>query len=104
MRPTAQPSALAGGFMMWGFWDGSKFGPSAPIYDDDWTVKPSGEVYRDLVFNEWWTEESGTTDNEGRYTTRAFFGDYTVTVTVGGDTYTENIAFEPGSLTIEIVL
>ena len=93
---------MAAGFVMWGFWDGNHFGESAPIYNTDWTEKPSGEVYRDLVFNEWWTEDSGTTDSDGQFTTRGFFGDYTVTITVDGEPLTETFSFPPGSSSVEI--
>jgi len=69
------------GFYMWGFWEGQHWRPSAAIYDKDWNLRPHGKAYRDLVFNQWWTDEKGTTGSDGTLTVRGFFGDYDVTVT-----------------------
>ena len=74
-------------FTMWGFWDGQHFLKNSPMYNLDWTLKPSGAVYKDLVFNQWWTKVSGKTDADGEYNFRAFYGDHDVTVTYKGKTY-----------------
>ncbi|MBN2714780.1 MAG: endo-1,4-beta-xylanase [Deltaproteobacteria bacterium] len=93
------------GMMMWGFWDGNHYGNSAPIYDDQWNEKPSGQVYRDLVFNQWHTSDTGLTTAEGMYTSRAFFGDYEITVTIGESATSRNISFAKESAgTIEITI
>lgn len=94
----------AGGFMMWGFWDGSHAGGPAPLYDRNWNEKPSCAVYRDLVYRQWWTDESGVTDTEGRYVTRGFLGDYQITVTGNGSTTTRDFALSPESGEIVISL
>lgn len=44
-------------FIMWGFWDGNHWHQNAPIFNLDWSIKPSGQAYIDKVFNEWWTNE-----------------------------------------------
>jgi hypothetical protein len=31
---------------------------------------------QDLVLNNWWTKAEGKADQTGKYSTRAFFGDY----------------------------
>ncbi len=67
------------GFTMWGFWDGAQWFEDAPIYYKDWSLKPSGKVYMDLVFKEWWTDVVGKTDANGEYKIRGFLGDYEVT-------------------------
>ncbi|GAB1543458.1 endo-1,4-beta-xylanase [Scytonema sp. NUACC21] len=67
------------GFMMWGFWDGKHWLYDAPIYNADWSLKLSGQVYLDLVFNQWWTNAQGKTDANGEYKIRGFLGDYEVT-------------------------
>ena len=74
-------------FGNWGFWDGKEFnGPDAGLlFDQDWNLKLTGQTYEDLVFNQWWTDVTGQT-NAGQYATRAFLGDYDVTVTAGGVT------------------
>ena len=65
---------------MWGFWAGSHWRPWAALWDKDWKITPQGEAYRDLVYNRWWTRASGKTDKSGVFKTRAFFGEYEITV------------------------
>lgn len=67
-------------FLSWGFWDGAHFRENAPFFRRDWSVKPSGQAFFDLVFNDWWTEEDVTTDADGRATVRGFKGDYSIEV------------------------
>ena len=76
------------GFLMWGFWDGSHWQDNAPLFRADWSEKPAYEVYTDLVFDEWWTDKSGTTDRNGHYETQVFQGDYEITVTSGDNSQT----------------
>jgi GH35 family endo-1,4-beta-xylanase len=73
-------------FIMWGFWDGNHWKDNAPIFRRDWSLKPSGQIYKDLVFGKWWTREKGASDAEGRFATRGFLGDYEITVTADGKT------------------
>ena len=73
----------ATGFLMWGFWDGNHWRDNAPLFREDWSEKPAYDVYTDLVFDEWWTDETGVTDANGYYGTRAFHGEYELTVSHG---------------------
>ena len=68
------------GITMWGFWDGKHWQNDAPLFNQDWTLKPAGEAYLDLVFHQWWTDETVATDAAGAAGVRGFLGDYTVTV------------------------
>jgi endo-1,4-beta-xylanase len=43
--------------------------------------KPAYNALMQLIHKEWWTHASGTTNEKGQFFTRAFFGDYQVTVT-----------------------
>lgn len=43
-------------------------------------------VYRDLVFNQWWSDVTGTTDAVGHFTSRVFQGHYDIHVTKGNKT------------------
>ena len=94
------------GFLMWGFWDGSNFAAYSPIYDSNWNLKNGGKVYQDLVYNKWWTRDAkAKTDAEGKATVKGFYGDYDVTVKVGGKVKTEMVAFHKGyDNIIEIVI
>ena len=85
------------GFYMWGFWDGSVFSGIAPIFNKDWSLKKSGIIYEDLVYNKWWTKnESDTTDKNGKASVRGFYGDYDITVSVDGKSKTFTVPFHKG--------
>lgn len=71
------------GIVMWGFWDGSHWKNNAPLYRKDWTLKPAGEVYRQLVLDQWRTHVAGKTNAQGAFVTRGFLGDYVIEVTRG---------------------
>ncbi|ESP87112.1 endo-1,4-beta-xylanase [Candidatus Halobonum tyrrellensis] len=49
------------GVVSWGFWEEDHWRPTGAYYDADWSLRANGEVYRNLVFDEWWTDASGTT-------------------------------------------
>ena len=68
------------GILMWGFWEGANWVPSSSLYKRDWTPTPAAEAYRNLIFKEWWTKESGVTARNGEFSTKAFYGKYKVTV------------------------
>lgn len=70
-------------FIMWGFWDGNHWKDNAPMFYQDWTLKPSGEVFIQKVFKDWWTSEQLTSDTDGSADVRVFKGDHLVTVRVG---------------------
>ncbi|WP_435101496.1 hypothetical protein [Halarchaeum sp. P4] len=78
--------------------------PTGAYYDEDWTLRPHGEVFMDLVFEQWWTEESVETGHDGRYATRAFKGDYTISAEKGalsGET-TGAINDETDTVTVQL--
>ena len=68
------------GILMWGFWEGANWIPASSLYKRDWTPTPAAGAYHDLVYREWWTNVSGTTDRKGRFSTPAFYGKYRITV------------------------
>ena len=75
-------------FISWGFQDGGSWLNNGPYYYDDEHIKPGGEQYIDLVYNKWWTRENGTTDENGEYRTRGYYGDYDITVSKAGKSKT----------------
>ena len=91
-------------FIMWGFWENRHWKPEAALFREDWSVKPNGQAYMDLVFDEWWTEEEAQTDADGACTVRGFLGDYEVTVTHGGNTATQELSLGRDGLTQTIKL
>ncbi len=86
------------GIYMWGHWSSatSKYHMNAPLYDTEWNLKKGGQAYQDLVYNKWWTNEEGTTNSDGEFGLRGFYGDYDVTVEANGQTKTVMVAFHKG--------
>ena len=85
------------GFLMWGFWDGQHWLGNAPIFRADWSLKPSGKVFDELVHHRWSTRLEGKSDATGIYAGRGFYGDYRVSVTTGdGKTVEVPFTLEPG--------
>jgi hypothetical protein len=72
---------------MWGFWQGVHWRPNAALYRSDWSEKPALTAYRNLVFDEWWTDELGLSDELGELVLRGFKGEYDITVTYNGQDY-----------------
>jgi hypothetical protein len=48
------------------------------MWKKDWSPTPQALAYRDLVFNQWWTQVSGKADEKGEYKADAFYGDYLI--------------------------
>ena len=87
------------GILMWGFWEGDNWIPSSSLYKRDWTPTPAADAYRNLVFNEWWTQESGTANSKGIFSTQAFYGKYKVTV--DGISKEVNLSKEKGKVVVD---
>jgi len=68
------------GIIMWGFWAGANWIPASSLYRRDWTPTPAVEAYKNLIFKEWWTKETGTANRKGDFSVSAFYGKYKVTV------------------------
>ena len=89
-------------FLMWGFWDGAHWKNDAPMFRQDWSLKPSGQAFLDLVFNTWWSEDSGQSDVAGEFTTRGFLSDYEITVDYEGAQVTLPVSIEAGEEAQEV--
>jgi hypothetical protein len=87
------------GILMWGFWEGANWIPQSSLYRRDWSLTPTGKAYKDLIFNEWWTRVSGTTDRKGTFITPAFYGKYRVTV--NGVSKEVNLTSEKGIVIVD---
>jgi len=71
-------------FTMWGFWEGRMWQPVGALIRKNWTLKPNGQAYMDLVFKQWWTDTTAQTDAKGVCAVRGFLGDYKITVNFKG--------------------
>ena len=81
---------------MWGFWDGAHWKDDAPIFREDWSLKPSGQAFFDLVFDTWWTDTEASTDANGYLDIRGFMGEYEVLVDVNGAVESHTLYLSPG--------
>jgi endo-1,4-beta-xylanase len=91
-------------FTMWGFWEGKMWQPLGAMVRKDWTLKPNGQAWMDLVLGEWWTDVTGTTGEDGSFVTRGFLGDYRIGVTVAGTKeFTAVKLVQPATTTLLVV-
>jgi endo-1,4-beta-xylanase len=92
------------GFTKWGFWQRKHWKPDAAMFRADWTEKPNGKVWRELVRGEWLTHVTAATDAQGQLTTRGHLGDYEFTVTAGGHTTVQMrpLTADAGPFTIQL--
>ena len=81
---------------MWGFWEGRHWRPLGAMLRKDFSPKPNLKVWQDLVYKQWWTNVTGTTDKDGVFRTRAFLGDYTITAEAGTKVTVDAKLTKPG--------
>ncbi|MHC4072092.1 MAG: endo-1,4-beta-xylanase [Planctomycetota bacterium] len=70
--------------VMWGFWEGRHWRPNGALWRKDWSIKPCGKMWKELVFETWWTSEQRTTNTSGRCEVSAFLGEYDIVVEHAG--------------------
>ncbi|RRJ29502.1 endo-1,4-beta-xylanase [Halocatena pleomorpha] len=91
-------------FLIWGMWDTTHWRSEAPFFEEDWSTKPAYDVYTGLVFDEWWTSESGTTDGSGSYVVDAFLGQHKITAETDSDSATTSVAVTDSSGTTTVTI
>lgn len=89
------------GIIMWGFWEGANWIPVSSLYKRDWTPYPAAEAYHNLIFKEWWTSGSGVVNNNGIYSTSAFYGKYKITV--NGKTEVIDLTRAEGKIIVDLL-
>jgi hypothetical protein len=88
--------------MIWGFWEGRHWRPRAAYYRRDWSLRPAGQVWLDLVMNKWWSHFDETTDQKGEVSARGFLGNYEITVRKDGRSQTVKTTLPKEGKRIEI--
>lgn len=88
----------------WGFWEGEHWRPDAALFRNDWSIKPNGQAFLDLVFGDWWTEENLLSQIDGLAEIRGFKGDYEVIVSVNGIEKSVNATLSDGGLALDVAL
>ncbi len=92
------------GFSMWGFWDGRHWMKNAPLFEADWTPKRGFDVYRELVFDRWWTRRRGRAGRDGRFAFRGFLGDYRIGVRKHDRSATAEASFDGDAKAVTVRL
>ena len=92
------------GIVLWGFWEGQHWRPDAALFRKDWTIKPNGQVWKDLVLGKWWTHAQGTSAADGTYSNPGFVGDYEVTVRADSHSRTTRISLPHAGCTADVQL
>lgn len=82
------------GIMLWGFWAGAHWLPDAALIRQNWQVKPSGQMWTNLVSGQWWTQTNFVTDAQGLAIVRAFKGDYRILVTADDETREQDVTVD----------
>ncbi|MDO8952411.1 MAG: endo-1,4-beta-xylanase, partial [Draconibacterium sp.] len=76
-------------FLFWGFWANSHWLPEGALFNSDWTIRPHGEAYKDLVFSQWWTKKTDSITNaQGKISFDGFLGTYKYTIKSGDNVRT----------------
>ena len=78
-------------FITWGFWAGRMWRPDGAFLSEEFELTPAGAAYADIVYDEWWTEISGKTDDRGTLDVSGFAGTYEVTVTTNGQEHQREV-------------
>ena len=76
----------------------------AAWFRKDWSEKTFAKVYKDLVFNKWWTDTRGHTDDGGRFQIRGFLGTYELVITVGDQIRSQQFDLSSDGQTLTIDL
>ena len=63
----------------------------ANLFRRDWSRTPAGDTFVDLVFNEWWTDETITSSTDGIADIRAFKGMYEIVYEANGEMIRDTI-------------
>lgn len=74
------------------------------MWRKDWSIKPNGQVWLDLVFKQWRTNARLKTDRKGTASLRAFLGDYEVTATRKGKVIAQKISVARDGAGVELKL
>lgn len=94
------------GVMSFGIWEGRHWraDEGAHLFRQDWSVKPNGQTWLDLVGREFTTHVRGTTWADGRYTSRGFLGRYEVVISARRQTVILTPELLPGGTTVEATI
>ena len=77
--------------MFWGFWENRHWRPDAALFTKDWKSKPNFEVFRKLVFEDWWTQPLVYKSEDAEKVFEGFLGTYEMSALYQGKAYKQVI-------------
>lgn len=91
-------------FLMWGFWEGRHWKPRGAMINRTWDPKPNHRVWRELVYTQWWTDETLTAGADGRVSLRGFLGDFMIEASAGAKTAHTTVQLASGGASVALKL
>jgi GH35 family endo-1,4-beta-xylanase len=88
--------------LFWGFWEGQMFQKKGALFRKDWSIKPVGEAFRQLVHHDWKTRATLTTGADGRASRQGHTGTYRVTTRIGGNRVEESFELTADGQTVRL--
>jgi len=90
----------------WDFSDKDSWaGAPAGLVRKDMSPKPAYNRLMQLIHHDWWTDTSGVTNKNGEFPTRAYYGDYKITIDgPAGHRVIGNVKYPDGSGEMTIVI
>jgi len=67
-----------------------------PLFSASWHPKPGLAHWKDLLFNQWWSNEVATTNDSGIASFNVFKGDHRITVSHSGASKVVDVVVEGG--------
>ena len=92
------------GFTLWGAWDGAQWRGNGAVYEEDWSLKPSGRRYFELVKEQWATDTVVATSAQGDLEIDVFHGLYDVYVEVDGQLTPAEVTVSEEGAAVNMVL
>jgi endo-1,4-beta-xylanase len=98
----SQPAVRA--VLAWGFWAGDHHRPQAAMLRPDWSRKPNGQAWDELVLGAWSGNANGTSDAKGQCVLTSMRGGLDLTVTHQGRTLQQQITATSDALVVRLVV
>jgi len=92
------------GFTCWGFWEGSMWRPSGAMFRKDWSVKPNGVLWSNLIKKLWWTDETSLTDINGQVVIPAFHGRHHLELETDSEFFSKDVMVGKENYLFDLVI
>lgn len=92
------------GFILWGFQEGIGMQNKSFLLDKNGSLSPSGKVWKELIFNKWWTNDEALSGADGAATVNGFLGQYRITARSHGKESKVTTELKPGGTVAKLIL